>query len=82
MFDGDFVYNYWWRYFDEPLRNADRISWIQLSREADAALYECFPDLPPRSGDAADPLPETANLLTASQARRPRAARPVRVPDR
>ena len=41
-FDSELVYNYWWRYFDEPLRNPDINSWLQLNRESDPASYEHY----------------------------------------
>jgi hypothetical protein len=42
VFDAELVYNYWWRYFDEPLRNSQINAWVQLSREDDAALFEHY----------------------------------------
>ncbi len=42
VFDSELVYNYWWRYYDEPLQNPDINSWVQLSRESDSALYEHY----------------------------------------
>jgi hypothetical protein len=42
VFDAELVYNYWWRYYDEPLQNPIINSWVQLNRESDSALYEHY----------------------------------------
>jgi hypothetical protein len=42
VFDAELVYNYWWRYFDEPLQKSQINSWIQLSREQDSSLFEHY----------------------------------------
>lgn len=42
VFDSELVYNYWWRYFDEPLQKPQINSWIQLCREQDPALFEHY----------------------------------------
>lgn len=41
-FDSELVYNYWWRYFDEPLGNPDINSWVQLTQEQDAAMFRHY----------------------------------------
>ena len=42
IFDEELVYNYWWRYFDEPLQNKQINTWIVLHREADSAVLEHY----------------------------------------
>lgn len=42
VFDSELVYNYWWQYFDEPLRQPSINSWVQLNQEADSAMYEHY----------------------------------------
>jgi hypothetical protein len=42
VFDSELVFNYWWRYFDEPLQKPQINSWIQLCREQDPSLFEHY----------------------------------------
>ena len=41
-FDAEIVYNFWWRYFDEPLRIHDVNTWLMLERATDAHLFEHY----------------------------------------
>lgn len=38
-FDGELVYNYWWRYFDEPLSFQDINTWVLLHQTTDSAVF-------------------------------------------
>jgi len=42
VFDNEIVYNYWWRYFDEPLQSEQINTWISLRREDDASVLEHY----------------------------------------
>jgi hypothetical protein len=42
VFDNELVYNYWWRYFDEPLHSAQINTWIALKREDDSSVLEHY----------------------------------------
>lgn len=42
VFDAEILYNYWWRYFDEPLQNAQINTWVALRREADSTVLEHY----------------------------------------
>jgi len=41
-FDAEIVYNFWWRYFDEPLKIHEINTWLLLERASDAHLFEHY----------------------------------------
>jgi hypothetical protein len=42
VFVPELVYEYWWRYFDEPLRDPAIKSWVQFRRLGDPALLRHY----------------------------------------
>ncbi|ARV17818.1 hypothetical protein AEP_00861 [Curvibacter sp. AEP1-3] len=44
-FDKEIVYNFWWRYFDEPLRVKALNTWLQIERESDSEMFIHYCDL-------------------------------------
>lgn len=53
-FDGELVYTFWWRYFDEPLQNSQINNWVLLKQATDSSLFNHYVALCEKWADRLD----------------------------